>query len=162
MKKWLVLFSILFLTACSNNQAGTTEALDFKLEDVTGQVIHLSDFKDEKVYLKFWASWCSICLAGLEELNELPTTTSDFKVLTIVSPNFNNEKEKEDFIKWYAGLNNIENLTVLLDENGEIAKKFGVRGYPTSAFIGKNNRLIEVLPGHLANDMIIEKFAKIK
>lgn len=162
MKKILLVICILLLTACSNSQAETNEALDFKLEDTTGQVVHLSDYKDEKVYVKFWASWCSICLAGLEELNELPNATKDFKVLTIVSPNFNNEKDHADFIKWYSGLENIENLTVLLDNAGEIAKKFGVRGYPTSAFIGKNNQLIEVLPGHVANEQIVKKFSEIK
>ncbi len=24
----------------------------------------LSDYKGKKIYLKFWASWCSICLAN--------------------------------------------------------------------------------------------------
>ncbi len=28
-----------------------------------GKTYHLSDYKGKKVYLNFWASWCSICLA---------------------------------------------------------------------------------------------------
>lgn len=163
MKKWwMFCLVVLLLTACGNTKTENNGAPDFTLEDVNGQTVSLTDYKDEKVYIKFWASWCSICLAGLEELNELPNEAKDFKVLTIVSPNFNNEKDRDAFVKWFSGLDNTENMDVLLDENGEIAKKYGVRGYPTSAYIGTNGELIDVLPGHAANSDIIKKIENIK
>ena len=163
MKRWLMLCVLaLLLAACGDTKTESNAAPEFTLEDVNGQTVSLSDYKDEKVYIKFWASWCSICLAGLEELNELPNEAKDFKVLTIVSPNFNNEKDRDAFVKWFKGLDNADNFQVLLDENGETAKKYGVRGYPTAAYIGTNGELIEVLPGHSSNEEIIKKFENIK
>ena len=49
----------------------------------------MEDLAGEKVYVKYWASWCSICLAGLDELNTLAAQDNDFKVITIVSPDYN-------------------------------------------------------------------------
>ena len=41
-------------------------APDFEMEDLKGNTVNLSDFAGEKVYLKYWASRCPICLGGLE------------------------------------------------------------------------------------------------
>lgn len=76
-------------------------ASDFELMDTKGNIVKLSDLKGEKVYVKFWASWCSICLAGLEEVDTLAAQDNGFKVISIVSPGSNGEQSKEDFIKWF-------------------------------------------------------------
>lgn len=132
----------------------------FDLMDVSGNPISLESLKGERVYIKFWASWCSICLAGMDELNELSANMEGFKVITIVSPDFNGEQSSDDFIKWYSGLD-YENITVLLDPDGDIAKEYGVRGYPTSVYIGSDGILIKQLPGHVENAKVIESFKSI-
>lgn len=135
-------------------------ASDFSLLNLKGEEISLSSFKGEKVYLKFWASWCSICLAGLDDLNQLSGSSEDFKVITIVSPDYNGEQSKEDFITWFESLD-YNNIEVLFDENGTITKEFGVRAYPTSAYIGSDGVLVKILPGHVDNQMIIDSFNSI-
>lgn len=133
----------------------------FELMDTTGKVYKLSDYEGQKVYLKFWASWCSICLAGLEEIDTLAGETEDFVTLTVVSPGFNGEKNKEDFIKWFNGLET-ENLVVLLDEDGKLTSEFGVRGYPTSAYIGSDGVLVSTITGHNENALIEQAFMSIQ
>jgi peptide methionine sulfoxide reductase msrA/msrB len=133
----------------------------FDLMDVLGNEYQLDDYAGKKVYIKFWASWCSICLAGLEELNTLAGDEQDFIVLTIVSPNYKNEMKTDAFIKWFEGVENVSNIKVLLDEEGTMAQEIGVRGYPTSAFIGSDGILIKTQPGHVKNEDITAEFENI-
>lgn len=137
------------------NQAPT-----FALMDTDGQTLSLEALIGEKVYVKFWASWCSICLSGMDELDELSGRSEEYKVITIVSPGYKNEKETEAFKLWYEGLNT-ENMIVLLDEDGVYAREYGVRAYPTSAYIGSDGVLVKVLPGHVNEATINESFRNI-
>lgn len=133
---------------------------DFELISVSGETVSLESFKGEKVYVKFWASWCSICLAGLDELDTLSANAEGFKVISIVSPGYSGELSNEKFVEWFNSLN-YENLVVLLDEGGDVAKKYGVRGYPTSGYIGSDGILVKSVPGHVNNDAIVEAFKEI-
>jgi thiol-disulfide isomerase/thioredoxin len=146
-----------------NEEAGMTSknegdpAPAFTLMDTEGQTFSLEALKGEKVYVKFWASWCSICLAGMEELDDLSGRSEGYQVITIVSPGYKNEKETEAFKLWYEGLDN-ENMIVLLDEDGVYAREYGIRAYPTSAYIGSDGVLVKVLPGHVNEATINESF----
>jgi peptide methionine sulfoxide reductase msrA/msrB len=132
----------------------------FQLMSINGDTFSLADLKGEKVYVKFWASWCSICLGGLDELDKLSTMDNDYKVITIVSPDYNGEKSEADFKEWFAARGH-ENLEVLLDVDGQISRTFGVRGYPTSAFIGSDGVLVYLYPGHIDNQLITDTFSDI-
>ena len=67
---------------------------EFSLQGVDGKTYRLSDYKGKKVYLKFWASWCSICLSTLGDTNDLAKAEEgkDYVVLSVVAPTFNGEK----------------------------------------------------------------------
>jgi len=136
----------------------------FELNDLDGHPVKLADFAGEKVYVKYWASWCPICLAGMDELNDLSGQKQDFKVISIVSPNFNGEQSTADFTEWFKGLQAEQtgtNVTVLLDPNGTWARKFGIRGYPTSLYIGSDGVLVKTVPGHNTNETIVDTFQTI-
>ena len=167
----IMLAAVFLLGACAGDSTSSTKAAaknegtiapSFELVDTKGDTYNLADYKGKKVYVKFWASWCSICLAGLEELNTLAGEEQDFVVLSIVSPNFNNEKKRDAFIKWFNGAEGTSNIKVLLDEDGAIAKQYNIRAYPTSSYIGSDGKLIQTLPGHVSNPQIIEKFKSIQ
>jgi len=136
-------------------------ASEFSLLDTNGNKVTLSDLKGERVYIKFWASWCSICLAGLEESNTLAAETNDFKVITIVSPGFKGEQSQEDFLEWFKGID-AKNLTVLLDPNGDVATAYGIRAYPTSFYIGSDGVLAKTVVGHNGNELIKEMMEEVK
>jgi len=101
-----------------------------------------------------WASWCPICLAGLAEIDDLSAEKDrNFEVITIVSPDHKGEKDTADFIEWYKGLE-YKNITVLLDEKGEIIDKARVRGYPFNLFLDSDLNLKKTVPGHLGAEQI--------
>ena len=127
------------------------------LKDVNG--MSYSFGKDGKpTYVKFWASWCPICLSGLEDIDNLSKEKKDFEVVTVVSPGLVGEKKTEDFKKWYKSLG-YKNIKVLLDEKGELTKMLNVRVYPTSAVLNKSGKVEKVLPGHLEKAEIKKLFS---
>ena len=180
MKKWqtsvLVCASLLCLSACKNQATNQTDKQsgdkqeqissqiakqgevvpDFELLGVDGNTYRLSDYKGKKVYLKFWASWCSICLASLPDTDELAKEASDdYVVLTVVSPGQKGEQAEEAFKKWYQGLD-YKNLPVILDPSGKLLASYGVRSYPTQAFIDKEGKLVKTQPGFMDKGTILE------
>lgn len=130
-----------------------TQAIFTTLE---GKEVSLADYKGKKVYLKFWASWCPICLSGLADITQLSEMPpKDSVILTVIAPGVNREKSLEDFKKWFAGVD-YHSLPVLVDKDGQFLKKLGVVGYPTSAFIDANGKVVRVQPGHVSNDDIVK------
>lgn len=136
-------------------------APDFTLKDRDGKEFTLSKQNGKKVYVKFWASWCHVCLEGMEELNKLAKEKNDFEVITIVSPGYGSEKSKEDFLKWFDE-QPYNNIKVLFDEGGKVNDMYGVRAYPTSAAIGSDGVLVGLQAGHIPNNLLKEAFSQIQ
>jgi thioredoxin family protein len=121
-----------------------------------GKQVSLADYKGKKVYIKFWASWCPICLSGLADITQLSEMPpKDSVILTVIAPGVNREKSLEDFKEWFMGVD-YHSLPVLVDKDGQFLKKLGVVGYPTSAFIDANGKVVRVQPGHVSNDDIVK------
>ena len=150
-----------------DNMSSKDEKMDKKMgemDDMTqatfttleGKEVSLADYKGKKVYLKFWASWCPICLSGLADITQLSEMPpKDSVILTVIAPGVNREKSLEDFKEWFMGVD-YHSLPVLVDKDGQFLKKLGVVGYPTSAFIDANGKVVRVQPGHVSNDDIVK------
>ena len=139
-----------------NGKMGMEEMNDYTFKTLDGKDVSLADYKGKKIYLKFWASWCPICLAGLADINQLADTPpKDAVVLTIVAPGVNREKNLDDFKEWFSGLE-YKTLPVLVDNNGQFLKKLGIVGYPSSAFIDANGKVVRDQPGHVTNEDIVK------
>lgn len=137
------------------------EMYDFTLKDLAGNDYKLSDNKGKKVYMKFWASWCSICLTGLEDLDKLAGENNDFEIVTVVAPGRNREMDTAAFKKWFKELGH-KNLKVLFDETGEVTEHYGVKVYPTSVYVGSNGTDTTVKAGHNSNDDIKDTIKNLK
>lgn len=129
---------------------------DITFKALDGKEVSLADYKGKKIYVKFWASWCPICLAGLADITQLADMPpKDAVVLTVVAPGVNREKNLEDFKQWFSGLE-YKTLPVLVDNDGQFLKKLGIVGYPSSAFIDANGKVVRVQPGHVTNEDIMK------
>jgi thiol-disulfide isomerase/thioredoxin len=112
-------------------------APDFKLKDLSGKEVSLSDFKGKRVFVNFWATWCPPCKAEMPELEKLyqETKTSD---LVIIAVDLGEDKATvQKFIE-----KNKYNFQVLLDTNNEAASLYGIRSIPTSYFIDKDGYIV--------------------
>ena len=139
-----------------NGKMGMDEVSDYTFKTLDGKEVSLAEYKGKKIYVKFWASWCPICLAGLADINQLADMPpKDAVVLTVVAPGVNREKNLEDFKEWFSGLE-YKTLPVLVDNDGQFLKKLGIVGYPSSAFIDANGKVVRVQPGHVTNEDIVK------
>ena len=133
-------------------------AVSFEFLDYQGNTVKLEDLKGDKVYLKFFASWCSICNRGMPELDELFASDRDYIAYAVVTPNANGEKSIEDFKAWFS-TEDFPNIVVLFDVNAKYSRKLGAISVPTSVFIGSDGVLIKAKAGHSTNGEI-EAFIK--
>ena len=146
----------------TSQQAGK-EVVDFSLQGVDGKTYRLSDYKGKKVYLKFWASWCSTCLSTLADSNELAKEEAgkDYVVLSVVAPSHNGEKSAEDFKSWYQSLD-YKDLPVLMDTEGDLLKEYGIRSYPLALFIASDGSLVKTQIGYTSKEDILQTLEDIQ
>ena len=147
MKKLIAIITIML--SFSITAFGNITLQGVQLKDINNKPVSLDKYKGKKVYIKVWASWCPICLSGLNEINSLSADKNkNFTVITIVSPGLKGEKPTDKFIQWYKGLN-YKNITVLLDEKGTVIKRARISGYPTNLILDTNLNIISTSQGHM-------------
>ena len=147
MKKLIAIIAIML--GFSITAFGNITLQGVQLKDINNKPVSLDKYKGKKVYIKVWASWCPICLSGLNEINSLSADKNkNFTVITIVSPGLKGEKPTDKFIQWYKGLN-YKNITVLLDEKGTVIKRAKILGYPSNIILDSNLNIISTSQGHM-------------
>ena len=164
MKKFILPLIFIFLIGTfvfakmlSRNVSKETEAEKDLLESIQLVDMNGNDYtfsRGKNIYIKFWASWCPTCLAGLEELDRLAgENNSNFEVITVVFPGINGEKNPAKFKEWYDSLG-YKNIKVLYDTDGKLLQIFKIRALPTSAIIYKDLKIDNVIVGHISNGQI--------
>ena len=129
----------------------TYEEVIFK--DINQKNINLEDFKGKLVILNFWATWCAPCK---EEMPSLDGLQSNDKLnnLKIFPINIGQEdiSKSEFFFKEL----NIKNLNIYIDAPITLAKKFSLRGIPTTILFNKKGEEFARIIGSI--DFKDEKF----
>lgn len=116
---------------------------DFSLKSLSGQSVHLKDFKNKVVFIDFWATWCGPCLKAFPILESVINyyKNNEDVVFLFVNTSENDEYRKEN-IKKLINERNLD-FNILLDKENErhqfeVASGFGVTGLPTQIVIDKN------------------------
>ncbi|KNF09803.1 hypothetical protein CLPU_2c02550 [Gottschalkia purinilytica] len=142
------------------------EAPDFKyknsngeevfLKDLNGKEVSLKDYKGKYLFVNFWATWCEPCREEMPDLNKFYLENrNEIEVLAI---NIGEEKTlAEEFIQ-----ENEYRIPVLLDEESEIASKYGVALIPMSFIIGPDGKIKAINPGVMTYDQMKESLRIVK
>lgn len=89
--------------------------------------------------LYFWASWCKICEF---EQGSIRSISRDYPILSVALQS-GSTMQVSDYMKQH----NL-NMPTIVDEFGEIASRYGVRGTPAAFFIDANGSIRSVEVGY--------------
>ena len=119
------------------------------------QQLNLNDYKGNLVILNFWATWCAPCKEEMPSLDllQVDTNLDNLKIFPINVGQDNKEKA----FKFFEDLK-IKNLNLYFDSPVTLAKKFGLRGIPTSIFFNKEGLEFARIVGSI--DFQDKKFVK--
>ena len=105
--------------------------------DINHKNINLDDFKGKLIILNFWATWCGPCKEEMPSLDKLQSNAK-LNNLKIFPINIGQEdKSKSEF--FFKELN-IKNLDIYIDAPITLAKKFSLRGVPTTILFNKEGK----------------------
>ena len=106
-------------------------------KDINQKDVNLDDFNGKLLILNFWATWCSPCREEMPSLDRLQSN-SNFKNIKIFPINIGQEgvSKSESFFKEL----NIKNLEIYFDAPITLAKKFALRGVPTTILFNKEGK----------------------
>ncbi len=131
-------------------------ASDFKLKDLDGKQVSLSDYKGQVVLLNFWVTWCG---PRRKEIPDIRTVYNSYKdkglvvlavdigeTSTVVSP-FVNQFEM--------------NFPILLDSNMAVARQYEAFSIPTSLFLDRQGVIRDMRVGAMPQSTIEQVVAKL-
>jgi peroxiredoxin len=130
---------------------------DFKLKDISGKEVKLSDYRGKIVILNFWATWCRYCKQEMPDLNELNKQLEKGKDAVIIAVDV---QEDLNTVKSFLNANNIS-LNVLLDEDGAVTQTYGVTGFPTTLVIDRDGAAVKYIPGVTDKETLLNIISKI-
>ena len=108
---------------------------DLTFIDAKNQQLNLNDYHGKLIILNFWATWCGPCKEEMPSLDLLQSNKNldNLKIFPINVGQDNLTKASSFFEDL-----KIKNLDLYFDSPVTLAKRFGLRGIPTTILINKN------------------------
>jgi thiol-disulfide isomerase/thioredoxin len=137
-----LLLSLLMADA-TRPQVGDS-APPFQARSLTGKIVRGEDLQSHVTVVEFFASWCQPCKEGLSEILIIRQKLEPHFALMIVSV----EGEAPALREFIAHQPLPEDATVVLDGNGELARRFGEDRLPTTFFLDEKATIRHINRGH--------------
>ena len=134
MKNILLGFTALCLMSMAMD--GGSKIPSVKLKDIDGNSVNTAELSNDgkPMVISFWATWCAPCREEMPSLDDLQSN-SNFDNLKIFPINIGQENfsKSDSFFKELG----IQNLEIYFDAPITLAKKFSLRGVPTTILFNK-------------------------
>ena len=121
--------------------------------DGENKLVNLDNYNGKLILLNFWAVWCAPCKEEMPSL-DLLNNNKNLNNLEIFPINVGQDKieKAEEFFQDLG----IKNLKIYFDSEITLARKFALRGIPTSIFLNKKGEEFARVVGSI--DFQDEKF----
>lgn len=148
----------IFLTACGPETPGVANgdlAPGFALQHLDGHPVSFpGDMEGRVVAIRFWADWCPFCEGEMRSIEPVFRTYRE-QGLTVLAINVRQDPETAArFIESLA-----ISYDVLLDEDGAVARSYGVSALPTTFFVDRRGKLVTRILGESTPE-ILERIVK--
>ena len=155
--KYLIIFSIFVINASFSREKPPFKNIlvldepkiykDIIFQDRDGNQINLNSINTDKIYiLNFWATWCAPCKEEMPSLNNIKNI-SELKKINIIPINIGEEEYEKS--KIFFDELGIDNLEIFSGPSGDLAKKFKLRGVPTTIILDKEGHEISRILGSI-------------
>jgi len=106
-------------------------------KDSNQKDVDLKDYRGKLLILNFWATWCAPCKEEMPSLDTLQANIglNDLKIFPI-----NIGQEDLSKTEYFFKELNIKNLDIYFDRQVTLAKKFALRGVPTTILFNKEGK----------------------
>lgn len=152
VKVLISIITVIFLifTGCSKIQEDQQEekqqdqteneviyAQDFELETLEGETIKLSDLKGKKVFINFWATWCTYCEKEMPDFQKFYDKYKD-EGFILLGVDVGESKSK---VQKFVDDINID-FPILLDTDSQTARNYGIRSFPTTIAVNEEGIVV--------------------
>lgn len=104
-----------------------------------GRPFDSTAFSGKPALIYFWGSWCPVCGAMQASIRSV---AADHPIVTVAT-----QSGGRDAVLRYQTEHDFHPPTVL-DEDGALAKSFGIRGVPVAFILGADGVIRHVAPGY--------------
>ena len=152
----LILLLGLILAACGSFSTplpaldGTEPVPNISLPTPDGDMLSISDYRGQVVFLNFWGTYCPPCV---DEMPDLQAVYEELKDEDFVLIGLNAE-EKPEKIKAFVQENGIT-FPIVISDDATVNAIFGLKHMPTTWFIDKNGILRGKMEGQMSKDMAL-------
>lgn len=131
------LAAIFAVRAYLARDVATGSAPAFASHGLQGERLAIADLKGRPALVHFWATWCPICKA---EQGTIQSLAADHALITVAMQS-GDADTVADYVRKEAWP-----VPIVVDEEGALARAYGVRGVPTTFVLDRhgNIRFVEI------------------
>ncbi|MDO4232720.1 MAG: redoxin family protein [Lautropia sp.] len=121
-----------------------------------GDSVMLQQFAGKPTIITLWATWCPHCVREMPVLQEAQQKHPDINIVML------NQGEQREVVQSFLQRRQFTLNNVLLDEQRQAAKFFGLRGLPSALFLDANGRLVDVRVGALSRATLEQRIQAMR
>jgi len=155
--------TLLFLGCMKAEKPGTSNsdlvsAPDFILQDLEGNQIALSDYRNKVVFLNFWATWCPPCR---EEIPDFIKAYKDHQAEGLEIIGVSVDRDGKDKVADFAEKNKIKYPIAMATR--KIVNDYQPGNYiPTTIIIDRKGKISHKHIGYMSKEVLEKYFLDLK
>ncbi|MBQ3317652.1 MAG: TlpA family protein disulfide reductase [Spirochaetales bacterium] len=149
-RKIILLVAIVSLCSSLMAASATRSPANLNGEDMKGNAVTADVFKDYDVTMvNIFTTWCGYCINEMPDLNKLYSQLPEnANLIGICADAYEKPDDLEAIVDYFE-----LKFPVLKMTDDQVDKIYNVLGYPTTIFVDKNGKLLDVITGAPKNPL---------